>query len=138
MNTTTTALTATAITGPARLDFLPKLFNEQSYLYGERAVFEWMRRLCQDYNGGYWEYYKVSNGAYFMAPRRPEPVRLQWALNWSDETVSPMAAGIVVTLFGIYQILESFPDDDMAERYRLLCQYAYELPESRSIMRLID
>src|SRR3546814_113657 len=135
---TTTSLTASAITVPARLNFLPKLFTEQSYFYGERAVFEWMRRRCQDYNGGYREYYALSNGAYFMAPHRPEPMRLQWALNWSNETVSSETAGIVATLFGIYEILESFPDEDLAEHYRLLCQYAYELPESCSIMRLID
>src|SRR5690606_10669927 len=104
----------------------------------ERAVFEWMRQLCAAYNGGYWEYYAVSNGAYFMAPGRSEPMRLQWAMNWSDETISPMAAGVVATLFGICQILESFPDDGLAERYHLLRDYAYELPECAAIMRLID
>lgn len=139
MTTPITTMTTTEITGDARMTFLPQLFTEQTYLYGERAVFEWLRRLCDTYHGGYWEYHAVSNGAYFMAPARSEPMRLQWALNWSNETMSPRAAGIVATLYGLSQLLESFPQEEVLRaRYHLLRDYADELPECGPINRLIN
>jgi len=40
----------------------------QFMLYGENLVYLWMKKLCDEYNGGYWTYYKLSNGGYYMAP----------------------------------------------------------------------
>ncbi|TFL14045.1 antirestriction protein [Pusillimonas caeni] len=138
MTVATNPIVVTEVTGPARMDFLPKLFTGQAFLLGEHVVFGWMRQLCQAYNGGYWQYFEASNGAMFMAPQRDEKMHLAWAQNWSDELVSGQAAGIVATLFGLCQLVEEYRDEGMVERYHLLRDFAATHPEWKSIYRLID
>ena len=138
MTDATTTFNITEILGEDRMNFTPLLFGPEMFLQGERCVFEWMRRLCADYNGGYWKYFAVSNGAYYMAPARDGKMRLTWPLNWSDETVSPDAAGIVATLFALNNAMGAGADDCLVKNYYALSEYAMAHPEAPAIFRLIN
>ena len=62
------AVTATLIPeGPQRLNFLPATFGRY-FMRGESLVYAWMRKLSEDYSGGFWHYYTLSNGGHYMAP----------------------------------------------------------------------
>lgn len=126
------------ITGEHRFGFTTELFGQRACLEGELAVFQWMRRLCSTYDGGYWNFYRLSNGGFFMAPNETEPMRLVWAMNWSDELVSAQVAGIVATLFALYQTMQTHPDDLLVENYHLLREFLSEHPEAEAMFRLID
>lgn len=50
------------------MGFLPAFFGEEHMMNGEGLVFCWLRNLSEDYNGGLWNYYTLSNGGFYMAP----------------------------------------------------------------------
>jgi len=91
-----------------RLDFLPRYFTPRWMLHGESLVYAWMRRLSPGlsggyllgYQGGYWEFYTLSNSGFYLAPTGQE-MRLIVEGNYFDEVVSADAAGIIATLFAL-------------------------------------
>lgn len=83
------AIKAYRVAEKDRLDFLPRYFTPRWMLRGESLVYAWMRRLSPDYQGGYWEFYKLSNGGFYMAPSPDrEALRLVVSANYFDEVVS--------------------------------------------------
>jgi hypothetical protein len=53
-----------------RLAFVDKLFGINYVLKLEPAVFRFAEQLAAPaYNGGYWQFFALSNGSFYMAPR---------------------------------------------------------------------
>src|SRR3546814_20252368 len=93
-------ITAQRVQEAKRMDFLPSAFGAY-YMRGERLVLSWLRALCDDYQGGYWHYYWLSNGAFYLAPHTPSKFRLVWANNFFAGEMSADDAGSVARLYGI-------------------------------------
>src|SRR5699024_5370545 len=86
-----TTVTAQLVPNGKRLDFLPQLFPGL-YIHGEVYVYENLESIADDYNGGYWNYYTLSNGGYYMAPEGDEALKVTIASNFFDGELSPDAA----------------------------------------------
>ena len=67
----------------------------------ERHVYCWMRRLCPHYDGGYWKFYDLSNGGFYIAPADEKRMWLTWPGNYFDDEMSADAAGMVATLYAL-------------------------------------
>src|ERR1035437_3002070 len=52
-----------------RMAFVNKLFGSHFPLCLERTMFNMAGRLAAQYHGGYWAFYALSNGGFWMAPR---------------------------------------------------------------------
>ncbi|WP_028210767.1 antirestriction protein [Paraburkholderia mimosarum] len=138
-------ITASAVPENRRMRFLVELFGERTFIRGEGLVFDWAARLSRDYDGGLWEFYKLSNGGAYVAPRRPERLRVSVALNGYEGAVSADAFGVVVTLFALNELAN---DLDMRERseecdkivdaYHALRDFALGHDEAPAILRAID
>lgn len=62
-------LTATPVPDEQRLDFWPLHFGAiTQWITLEPRIFAWMDRFCDEYSGGLWSFYTLSNGGAFMAP----------------------------------------------------------------------
>eukprot|EP01036_Dinobryon_divergens_P039708 gene39708-52392_t len=61
-------VTASLVASNRRLTFLPTYFGPRLMMRGESLVYAWLRRLSEDYNGGFWNYYELSNGGFYLAP----------------------------------------------------------------------
>ena len=133
-----TQILATEVKDELRFGFTTQLFGDGACIEGERAVYQWMRRLCSSYNGGYWQFYCLSNGGYFMMPSGADSLRLVWPLNWSDEVVSPQAAGVVATLFALSEMMERGADDLQIQNFHLLRDFLAEHPEAGAMFRLTN
>ena len=59
-------VTAALVDDEHRLDFLPTYFGPRLMMRGEALVYGWMRRLAESYNGGFWNYYTLTNGGFYM------------------------------------------------------------------------
>lgn len=131
-------VTATAVPEGQRRGFLPKLFG-QHFMKGEAYVYAWMSRLCEEYQGGYWEFYDLSNGGGFLAPtHRQTPMKLSWASNYFEGSMTAEAAGIVATLYALSHLANETGDDLLIDHYDLLRDYAQEHPEAGLIFGAID
>ncbi|MFH0718655.1 antirestriction protein [Citrobacter braakii] len=95
-----TAITASVVPDELRIDFWPQHFGSiPQWITLEPRIFAWMDRFCDEYCGGIWSFYTLSNGGAFMAP---EPDGEKWTLfnpmNGNDAEMSGEAAGIAVCL----------------------------------------
>jgi hypothetical protein len=100
----TTAAGASLVPAGSRMNFLPRLFGARHMLKGEFLVYDWMGNLCQDYNGGLWNFYTVKNKGYYMAPADERRLLIRCCGNGFEGEMTSDAAGIVATLFTLSQL----------------------------------
>ncbi|MDM0078829.1 antirestriction protein [Variovorax sp. J2P1-59] len=135
-------VTASLVADDSRLDFLPFHFGTRHMLRGEAMVYGWMRLLCKAYDGGYWNFYTLSNGGFYMAPDFKGPMRLEVDGNGFRGNVSADAAGVIVTLFALCYLAEELYGTDGAdavvENYHRLREFVDGHREARAIFRAID
>ncbi|MEX6120360.1 antirestriction protein [Providencia hangzhouensis] len=90
-----TVITAIEVTKPqARLDFLFSKLRDKCIAF-ENAIFNWMDRNALAYNGGFWDFFKLSNGGFYMQP--PKGYMITSPNGFMDD-VTAQEAGIIVTL----------------------------------------
>lgn len=121
-----------------RLSFLPTFFGERVMLRGESLVYGWMRHLSEDYNGGFWHFYTLSNGGFYMAPATDKRMRLDVEGNGFSGEVSADAAGVVATMFALCQLAAETQDDRIIDLYFLLRAFMKDHPERDLMFRAID
>ncbi|MRS14229.1 antirestriction protein [Enterobacteriaceae bacterium RIT691] len=135
-------ITASPVADEDRIRFWPQHFGTiPQWLILEPHIFAWMDRLCDDYNGGVWRLYTLSNGGAFIAPE-DESNAQRWSLfsemNGNGAELSSEAAGIAVCLMAYSHHACRTECDAMTAHYYRLRDYALEHAECHGIMRLID
>lgn len=125
-----------------RLSFYPKYFGQNLMMKGEACVFDWMSKLCKDYSGGYWHFYSLSNGGFYLSPEDTAHMTIFVEGNGFLSTVSSDAAGIIATTFALSQLINSYSAtqdvDYLHDHYERLRDYVFEHQECRSILNAID
>ncbi|MFM2568435.1 antirestriction protein [Enterobacter sp. DN] len=139
MNQITSPVTASPVPDRQRLNFWPKHFGKISqWMLLEPRAFAWMDRLCEAYNGGYWNYYTLSNGGAFIAPDSEDNRAMFNKLNGNCAEMSSEAAGIAVCLLNWSHHACRTDSPAMSEHYYRLREFALSHPESSVIMHIID
>lgn len=96
--------------------------------------------MAEDYNGGYWEFYALSNGGFHMSPSTEQHFHLSCPNGYEVE-LSADALGIVCCLYA-YSLLsfERIPvfSETCAEQYHLLREFMYGHAEAAAMLRAID
>lgn len=105
---------------------------------GESLVYRWMGKLSPDYKGGYWAFYGLSNGGFYMAPTQPRQLEITVEGNGFDGTVSADAAGVIACLFALNTLACNGGGQAVIDRYYELRDFALGHPERVSILRAID
>lgn len=134
-------LTATPVPDEQRIDFWPQHFcSIPQWIALEPRIFTWMNRFCEEYSGGIWQFYTLSNGGAFMAPDTDS--NETWSLfnnmNGNGAEMSAEAAGIVTCLIEYSHHACRTGCDAMTEHYYRLRDYALQHTESIAILRIID
>ena len=153
---TTNPLSIQLVPEAERMAFVDKLFGISYVLTLEPTVFQFAEQLAAEYNGGYWNFYALSNGGFYMAPRNgPQAPRSDALLtvvcdNGFEGKLSADALGIVSCLYAYSNL--SFGDgvaingatsygtfaEACADHYHLLREYMFGHAEACSILRAID
>jgi hypothetical protein len=121
-----------------RVSFVHSLFGIHFPLRLEPTVFHMAGMLAREYRGGYWQFYALSNGGFYMAPDAHafEVV----CENGYVGQLSAEALGIAACLYAFSHL--SFGGDEFAElcaeHYHLLREYALDHPEARGILAATD
>jgi hypothetical protein len=68
-------IAAALVPDEERMEFLPSVFG-RLMMEGESRVYTWAEELSLAYQGGYWEFYRLSNGGFYMAPAGEKVSRL--------------------------------------------------------------
>lgn len=136
-------LTATLLSDEHRIGFWLEHFGSiPQWITLEPHIFAWMDRLCTEYSGGVWRFYKLSNDGAFMAPEPDGNNDEKWTLfnpmNGNSEVMSAEAAGIAVCLMTYSHHACHTESDTMTEHYYRLRDYALRHAECSAIMNIID
>lgn len=134
----TQPITAQRVPLEKRMEFLPRHFGMAKMIFAEQRIYNAMRSLCEDYTGGRWEFYDLSNGGFYMAPDVEGKLHLAWPGNWFSGDMSADAAGIVACLFAINSLLWDAPSEKLEHAYYALREFAYEHAEAQLILAAID
>lgn len=134
-----TVPTATKVADTDRSEFLFKHFGV-SMVRVEMMVYAEMDRLCEAYNGGYWEFYELSNGGFYMAIDSDEPIRVVNGMNYSDEEMSLHSACLTACLFIWNKLCWAFPNNEAyTKSYYALHEYAcLARPDASKILKVIN
>lgn len=119
-----------------RLETLPRHFGKHM-LAVEDSVYYFMRQLAKDYSGGYWHFYELSNGGFYMAPEC-ESLILTVNGNGYAGHMSADAGGITACLFAFSHLSFRIRDDTISCHYYQLREFALDHTEASAILAAID
>ncbi|KXU94151.1 hypothetical protein CR51_27135 [Caballeronia megalochromosomata] len=132
---------ATQVPESRRLAFMPAAFTPLMMMRAEGLTYHQASLLSRQYSGGYWEFYTLSNGSFYLAPTCAERFDVSVDGNGYEGDVSADAFGIIVTMF-VYGALAFIDDEALREKfgehYHQLRAFAIEHAEGSAILAAID
>ena len=122
-----------------RLSITEKLFGIHFPLRLEPVIYGITDRMAQDYTGGYWEFYTLSNGGFYMAPSGDEVFHVTCD-NMFEGDLSADALGITACLYAYSHL--SFSNGRFARvcaaHFYHLREYMFEHESARQIIQATD
>lgn len=102
MTNTAQKITARRVQSNHRMAALPRAFGN-AFLTAENTIYNVASKMSPDYNGGSWEFYRLDNGGFFMAP---EIENLAWENvdNYGRGFMTGEAYGLAVCLYAYSQL----------------------------------
>ncbi|MXD21867.1 antirestriction protein [Escherichia coli] len=136
-------LYTTSVPDEQRITFWPQHFGGiPQWILLEPRIFARMDLLCEDYCGGVWQFYTLSNGGAFMVPAPEEGSEDKCTLfndmNGNGADMSAEAAGVAACLLEYSHHACRTECDAMTAHYYRLRDYALSHPECCAIMHIID
>ena len=137
---TNTIITRQLVANDQRISHSAGIFGFRFSLCLEPFVYSVTERMARDYDGGYWDFYTLSNGGFYMSPSSDSAFRVSCEYGFEGE-LSADALGIAACLYTYSNL--SFGDtsefvETCAEQYHLLRDFMLGHDEVRSILKVID
>lgn len=134
-----TTVTRQLVADNQRTKVTADLFGVYFPLQLKPFVYAITSKLSEDYSGGYWRFYRLSNGGFLMAPDSEGKFQVA-SENGHECFMSADALGITACLFAYSNL--SFGQGDFADvcaqHYHWLREFMFEHAEARDILRAID
>jgi len=134
--TDTRKIEAYLVSDHARMGSLPRHFGSRMMTV-EQKIYDLMGQFVADYDGGYWEFFELSNGGFYMVPRMPA-VRLSVDSNGYEGRMSADAAGITVCLFAFSLLSFERQGEVYSRHFHWLRDFALGHVEAAEIFAAID
>jgi len=121
-----------------RINFPASIFGIQFPLQIEPVIYSVADSLSCDYNGGYWNMYRLGDNGFYMAADEDIPFRVE-CMNGYEGELSADAFGITVCLYAYSQLsFTSKTPEIYIKQYYQLKEYMLEHQEVQKILAAID
>jgi len=122
-----------------RLVVVERLFGMAFPLQLEPVIYGITERMAEDYDGGYWEFWTLSNEGFYMTPSEDRIFHVK-CQNMYEGDLSADALGITSCLYAYSNLSFSLTDmaREYARHYHLLREYMLDHPEVREILGATD
>jgi hypothetical protein len=122
-----------------RLVVVERLFGMAFPLQLEPVIYSINERMAEDYDGGYWHFYTLSNEGFYMTPSEDRIFHVK-CRNMYEGDLSADALGITSCLYAYSNLSFSLTDmaREYARHYHLLREYMLDHPEVREILGATD
>ena len=116
-----------------------QLFGMAFPLQLEPVVYGVTDRMAQEYTGGYWDFFTLNNGGFYMAPSEDRVFHVK-CQNMYEGDLSADALGITACLYAYSNLSFSLSDiaREYARHYHLLREYSMEHAEVSAIVGATD
>jgi hypothetical protein len=135
-----TPVTCKLIPEGQRLSHTASLFGAHFPQQLEPVIYGITERMAKDYCGGYWLFYTLDNGGFYMAPDDDKMFTVSCD-NFFQGELSADALGIVSCLYAYSHLsftgTSAFPRE-CARQYHLLRHYMYDHAEVAAILAATD
>ena len=122
-----------------RMAVTERLFGIHFPLRLEPVVFGITEKMATEYNGGYWSFFQLSNGGFYMSPSSDSVFRVACE-NMFEGDLSADALGITACLYAYSHL--SFSNGRFARvsacHYHRLREFMFEHPEVKAILGATD
>ncbi|SEQ45740.1 antirestriction protein [Nitrosomonas ureae] len=123
-----------------RINHTANIFGVQFPLRIEPAVYSFTEMMAAEYNGGYWDFYALSNCGFYMTPDLNKTFQVSCE-NGFEGKLSGDALGVTVCLYTYSHF--SFSDNQKlaevcARQYHWLRDFMLEHEEVRCILGAVD
>jgi hypothetical protein len=135
------AITAKVVPPRQRLAFLPELFTPRLMMQAEGMIYVQAAQLSENYTGGLWTFYRLSNGGFYVAPDTAKRFALEVHSNGYEGEVGADAFGVIVTMFvlgALVWIDNEALSEKFTEHYHQLREFAKDHEEAAQIFSAID
>jgi hypothetical protein len=115
------------------------LFGFHFPIHLEPLIYATADSLSPDYQGGYWDFYSLSNNSFYMVPAGNTILHV-CCENGFDGELSADAFGIIACLYAYSRFSFSgmLIADACAQQYHWLREYALDHAEAEGILGAID
>jgi len=120
-----------------RMRTLPKRFPNLNLVF-ESLVYTHMDHFAAGYNGGFWEFYELSNGGFYMSLRSDVVFDVTVQSNYFSDCLSADAASIVANLYTLCHLANKHELNYLTELFHALKDFAMDHDEANKILRAID
>jgi len=139
ISTTTSTLSRQQVPDDRRVNHAHEIFDIHFPMQLEPTIYTFASNLSEDYTGGYWQFYTLSNNGFYMAPDDDHLFRVACE-NGFEGRLSADALGITACLYAYSHL--SFGDgifaDTCGQHYHWLREYMFEHAEAGDILKAID
>ena len=135
-----TQITRQLVPEAQRINVTAELFGTNFPLLLEPAVFNFAGQLSSDYRGGYWAFYLLGNGGFYMAPDTEARFRVVCE-NGYEGALSADALGITACLYAYSHLSFSAPPTMagvLSDQYHSLREYVMGLEIASAIIAACD
>jgi hypothetical protein len=130
-------IVATVVTSDTeRMGCLPAIAGIRCVML-ENAIYDAMQTICGSYHGAYWDFYKLSNGGFYMAPRLEQTFKLSCP-NYFEAEVSANTAGVIATAMAYSELSFLKGGACFAHAYSLLNDFIFQHKEAGFIRAALD
>ena len=136
-------IVATLVAEEDKINFLPEHFGK-AFLRLEMMVYGLARKFCEDHQGGYWDFFHLSNEGGYLGLDTTRRLTLSTPNGFFRPNVNGNTFGIIISLYAI-----NWLSHDLAERgheaapllcdqYERLHDFACQHQDVNLILRAID
>ena len=132
----TRKIEAYRVSDHARMGTLPRHFGPRMVAV-EHKIYDLMGQFVADYDGGFWDFFELSSGGFYMAPQMPA-VQFSVESNGYEGRMSADAAGIAVCLFAFSHLAFDQNAEVYSRHFHWLRDFALGHVEASQIFAAID
>jgi hypothetical protein len=122
-----------------RLEMTEKIFGMRYVLELEPVIFNITERMAEDYKGGYWDFYLLSNGGFYLSLAEEKTYQVSCE-NFFEGNLSADALSISACLISYSHL--SFGGDayahNYADQFYKLREFMLNHPEVKQILGATD
>lgn len=136
-------ITRKIISEKHRGKILPR-FIGNPYLIFEQNIYGYTDHFTDEYHGGFWDFYELSNGGFYMSLSSDKELTFTNPDNYFSESMDADTISIIINLYVFNHLAFKYHDKNEATSarfthlYHHLFDYAETHPNATLIMRAID